>query len=424
MMDFGALPPEVNSGLMYTGPGSGPMLAAAAAWVDLADELGTAASGYGSVISDLTSSWQGPSSASLAAAAAPYVSWLSATSAQAALASTQATAAVAAYEAAFGMTVPPPVIVANRMMLMVLIATNFFGQNTPAIAATEAHYAEMWAQDATAMYGYAGAAMAASTLAAFVAPPQTASVGAVAGQDAAVAQAANTPAGTAASVATQAIAAAPAASTSITAPSSTALPAAAVTATSSSALAPITAPSTTSTVTSTSILSSLSSIYLSPSGLATQTPMWVGFLSSGTNAQDFVGVGGYFPLGSTNSLIGFSGGLIPGAPAPSPALGGALPAGPWGAGAPTLGTWAPVSANVGQANALGGLSVPPSWPAASPASPAAVVPAANVAGARGAGSTALLRGMPMGGAGRRGVGGFVHKYGFRYPVVPRPPWAG
>ncbi|WP_140908204.1 PPE domain-containing protein, partial [Mycobacterium tuberculosis] len=28
-MDFGALPPEINSGRMYCGPGSGPMLAAA-----------------------------------------------------------------------------------------------------------------------------------------------------------------------------------------------------------------------------------------------------------------------------------------------------------------------------------------------------------------------------------------------------------
>ena len=53
------------------------------------------------------------------------------------------------------MTVPPPVIAANRTQLMSLTATNFFGQNTPAIAATEAQYSEMWAQDAAAMYGYA-----------------------------------------------------------------------------------------------------------------------------------------------------------------------------------------------------------------------------------------------------------------------------
>ncbi|WP_264069201.1 PPE family protein, partial [Mycolicibacter terrae] len=31
-MDFGMLPPEVNSGRMYVGPGSSPMMAAATAW--------------------------------------------------------------------------------------------------------------------------------------------------------------------------------------------------------------------------------------------------------------------------------------------------------------------------------------------------------------------------------------------------------
>ncbi len=48
-MDFGALPPEINSGRMYSGPGSGPMLAAAAAWDGVAVELGLAATGYDSV---------------------------------------------------------------------------------------------------------------------------------------------------------------------------------------------------------------------------------------------------------------------------------------------------------------------------------------------------------------------------------------
>ena len=48
-MDFGIYPPEINSGRMYTGPGSGPMLAAAQAWGSLADELYTAASAYQSV---------------------------------------------------------------------------------------------------------------------------------------------------------------------------------------------------------------------------------------------------------------------------------------------------------------------------------------------------------------------------------------
>jgi PPE-repeat protein len=188
-MDFAALPPEINSGRMYAGAGPGPLLAAAAAWDDLASELGSNASSYQSVISGLGSSWQGPSSTSMAAAAAPYVSWMTATAAQAEETANQARAAVASYEAAFAATVPPPVIVANRTLLMTLIATNILGQNTPAIAATEAHYMEMWAQDAAAMYGYAGSSAAATQLTPFTEPPQTTNAAAEPMQAAAATQA-------------------------------------------------------------------------------------------------------------------------------------------------------------------------------------------------------------------------------------------
>jgi PPE-repeat protein len=44
-MDFGALPPEINSGRMYVVAGSGTLLAASAGWESLAAELSTAASG-------------------------------------------------------------------------------------------------------------------------------------------------------------------------------------------------------------------------------------------------------------------------------------------------------------------------------------------------------------------------------------------
>ncbi len=36
MLDYGALPPEINSTRMYAGPGSAPLIAAAAAWDVLA----------------------------------------------------------------------------------------------------------------------------------------------------------------------------------------------------------------------------------------------------------------------------------------------------------------------------------------------------------------------------------------------------
>jgi PPE-repeat protein len=190
VLDFGALPPEINSGLMYAGVGSGPMMAAAAAWDGLAAELSATASGYASAISELTSSWMGPSAQSMVAAATPYMSWLSAACAVAEQSGMQARAAAAAYEAAFEMTVAPPVIASNRALLMALIATNFFGQNTPAIAATEVQYAEMWAQDAVAMYTYAGSAATASQLTPFTEPSQTTDQAGLAQQQAAVAQAA------------------------------------------------------------------------------------------------------------------------------------------------------------------------------------------------------------------------------------------
>jgi len=174
VLDFGALPPEINSGRIYSGPGSAPLLAAASAWDALASELQTTAASYASTITELTSSgWQGPSSVAAADAAAPYTAWLSNTAAQAEQTASQAQAAAAAFEAAFAASIPPPVIAANRALLAALVATNFLGQNTPAIAANEATYAEFWAQDAVAMYGYAGAATAASQLTAFTTPPPT-----------------------------------------------------------------------------------------------------------------------------------------------------------------------------------------------------------------------------------------------------------
>ncbi len=195
-MDFGMYPPEINSGRMYAGPGSAPLSAAAQAWAQLADELYTTASAYESVVAGLTAGpWWGPASASMTAAAAPYVEWLSSTAARAGETAAQAMTAVAAYEAAFAATVPPPVIAANRSLLAALVATNFFGQNTPAIAATEAQYAEMWAQDATAMYAYAGSSAAATALTPLTSPRQNTTTGGPDSQAAAVSQAVSASAG-------------------------------------------------------------------------------------------------------------------------------------------------------------------------------------------------------------------------------------
>ncbi|MGF2943614.1 PPE family protein, partial [Mycobacterium sp. Lab-001] len=170
-MDFGNLPPEVNSARMYAGPGSESMMAAAAAWDGVAAESSSAAEGYTSVVSALIAEpWLGPASAAMAVAAAPYAGWLATTAALAEQTATQARTAAAAFETAFAMTVPPPLIAANRSRLMSLVATNILGQNSAAIAATQAEYAEMWAQDAAAMYSYGAASAASSRLTPFTQP--------------------------------------------------------------------------------------------------------------------------------------------------------------------------------------------------------------------------------------------------------------
>ncbi|OBJ02406.1 hypothetical protein A5660_22035 [Mycobacterium alsense] len=190
MLDFGAIPPEINSGRMYLGPGPGPLLAAAAAWDELSAELQSSAAFCASTIDGLTGGqWTGPSSVAMASAASPYVAWINAAAVEAGRAGAQAKFAAGCYETAFAATVPPPVVAANRALLMTLIATNILGQNTPAIAATEAQYVEMWAQDAAAMYAYASSSATASELTPFSEPPPTTNTSPSAMQSAAVAQA-------------------------------------------------------------------------------------------------------------------------------------------------------------------------------------------------------------------------------------------
>ncbi|WP_415823701.1 PPE domain-containing protein, partial [Mycobacterium basiliense] len=168
-MNFQVLPPEINSVLLHSGAGSGPLLTAAAAWDGLAAELGSAATSFGSVTAGLAAgSWQGAAAAEMAAAAAPYAGWLNAAAAAAEATAGQARALVGVFEAALAATVDPMVVAANRAVLTSLALTNVFGQNTAAIGAAEAEYELMWAQDVAAMAGYHGGASAAvSALQAF-----------------------------------------------------------------------------------------------------------------------------------------------------------------------------------------------------------------------------------------------------------------
>src|ERR1700739_94049 len=101
-MNFATLPPEINSGRMYDGPGSGSMTEAATAWERLAMRLCTAPADYRAVTSAMTE------------AAAPYVDWLTATAEYAERAATRAAAAASAHETALAAMVPPPDIDGHR----------------------------------------------------------------------------------------------------------------------------------------------------------------------------------------------------------------------------------------------------------------------------------------------------------------------
>ncbi len=411
MIDFGALPPEINSGRMYLGPGAAPLLAAAAAWGELSAELSSTAAWYGSTVTELTGGpWLGPASTAMLAAAAPYVRWLSVTAGEADHAASGAMAAAAAYEAAFAMTVPPPVIAANRAQLMLLIATNFFGQNTPAIAATETHYAEMWAQDATAMYGYAGSSAAASKVTPFTPPRNTTNPAGLTGQAAAVGHAASTTPGTPTT-----LPAAPAHPASPT-------PGAVQAVTPSTSTAPPTPPAGSS--------SPPASASGSAPSLSSLNSSWSSGLSwtNGSAMHTLCAVFRYnlqtdeFPKASKafGDLVGSAEKATAGAAktlSSAPSL------------APGVGGGSLVSASLGQASQVGGLSVPSSFPGTTTtlvsstmaADQAGVVAAAD----HGVASVPGIPGVPGARAASGGNGlRFVPRYGYRNKVIACPPGVG
>ena len=128
-MEFLVSPPEVNSLRVYTGVGSGSMLAAVAAWDELAANLQSAAASFGAVTSGLSSrSRQGASSAAKGDPAPAYVAWLGAVATQAEQAAAQARVAAGAFEAAFAETVHPAAVAANRAQLVSLAAATCSGR--------------------------------------------------------------------------------------------------------------------------------------------------------------------------------------------------------------------------------------------------------------------------------------------------------
>lgn len=170
-MNLGALPPEINTGRMHSGPGSVSMSLAAEAWDDLAEQLYDIAESYGSVASMLSKARQHPASMAMAASATSYTGWLHAIAALAQQTARQAKASIDAFESAIASVVPPSVIDSNRALRMSLATANCLAQNSPVIADADAAYERIWAQDVDAMHSYAAAAEAAATLTPFTPPP-------------------------------------------------------------------------------------------------------------------------------------------------------------------------------------------------------------------------------------------------------------
>ena len=395
VFDFGSRPPEVNSALIYSGAGAGPLMNASSAFNNLSAELSSNAASYESVISQLTGSeWQGPSSEAMAAAAQPYIAWLTTTSGQLQEASTKAMASAAAYQTAYSSSIPPATILANRTQLAQLVAKNTLGQYTGAIAALEAQYGEFWAQDAAAMYSYASASSAAATLSPLNPPEQNTNPGGQGQQAAAVSNAAGSNGSSAAL------------NNSLgglqNAASAAASPAA---------------------DTGTSILSALNSLFGAPilgntiynigvtlawnTAMMTATLPLLGHFLAG--APFGVTISDTTPLGAG---LGF-GTTLAGA-------GESLGAGA-GAGGATL-------AGMGSASSVGGMSVPAGWSAATPE--VAVGDATltgsgwtaavdeGAVGASGGGMNGVMPGMASAG-GKAGMGMAGPRYGVKPKVMPK-----
>jgi PPE-repeat protein len=389
VLEFAWLPPEINSARIFAGAGSGPLHVAATAWDGLAQDLQASASSFDSVIVGLTSGpWAGPASASMAAAATPYVGWLSTAAGQATSAAAQARAAATAFETALAATVHPAAVTANRTTLATLIATNFFGINAPAIAATEFQYVEMWAADVGAMLGYhAGATSVASTMAQFSVPPLS-----LAGLTSSLSELGSDVTSTLSSLGSQA--------GSMLAPLT-------------SALSGVSLSSVESAASGLSPLTSIAQIGMYPASMMMSPLMSIAQMANSSSAAT-AGLAGANMAGLGADATKFVGSAVP----DMKSLGGA---GGLGAG---------MAADLGKARLVGAMSVPPTWQGSMPArmvssamSGLGGMPnAAAMAGAAPGGTGMMPMPMPMGaGAGGGMPGGMMGRGGASPHVVQNRP---
>lgn len=363
-MSWTGMPPEIISGEIYTGAGSGPLYAAAAALNSLAAELDTTAAGWESTMATLTAAagWQGTGAAAAAAAAQTYISWLMTTQAAVEQAAAQATASAMAFDAVHMAVATPMAIAANRASYAAAVAG--LPLTAPLVASLEADYEAMWAQDVAAMGVYQAASAAAGVL-----PPLVSVTGTIN-------PAADAPA----------LAAAPAAS---------------------------------------ALGSGLSA--LSSSDLVTSIDGFLGTPAVSNSINGAVNTGAWFTMNAVPNAVALGQklgtvGSIPFALSDSVApatSAGIIPGTMVGSV-----SGAAASASVGEASAVGGLSVPASWSTVAKAGTLA----SSTAPLEGSGWTAAaeepvaaMPGMPGAAAAAKGASayGTGPRYGFKPIVMPK-----
>lgn len=395
-MNYAVMPPEVASGLVYTGPQSAPLAAAAAAWQALAADLGATATAMQSAVANLVGgggTWAGPSSVSMGAAGEQHVQWLVQAAAQAEETAALAGQAAMIVEAVYTGVAPPPLIAANRAALVTLIGTNFLGCNAGPIAANQAQYQGMWAQDSTALYSFAGdSAAAVGGLVPFVPLAPTVSPAGAADQAMSVSQAAAQAAGNAGQKAASA----------------------------TNQLGS----NTSSTAGGASDIMSMAPQFLSSvpqvlQGMA--QPLMSGMSSPLQSLSGFQSLLSPFMSGLGGSGMGGAPALASATSPLSSALGGA------GGGLGGIGGGAGgVSSALGGAPKLGGLSVPATWAASAQGAGGANTATSATSGisatsAAAPGGAAGGMGAPMGAIGGRGQSdGNGPSYGSPIRVLPRP----
>lgn len=383
VMDFAALPPEITSTLVWSGPGSAPLMAAATAYANLGAEVSTTATSWESIITTLTTDvWTGGGSSAAATAAQTIVTYLTDAAAALEQAGSAASASAAAFEAAYAGVVNPALVFTNRAEYAAALAAVPF--SLPLLTELETEYSEMWVQDATAMSAYQAASDAAAGMLQPVTPlASTVDPAAQATSDATVTA-------SDAAVSTQSLLSSLTDSLGITNP-----------------------------VASNNILQSIDGFLGTPSVLnaingAVNTAAWFSMITIPTAVSlGHVLAGAAVPAAAVSDVVpAGAGGIIEGSVVSS-----VTPAGGLGSAA---------TASMGGAQTVSRLSVPASW--AANAAPQAELAAAT-APIEGSGWTAATEeasvmgapGMPGMVAGAKGAGAFGSgpRYGFKPIVMPK-----